>query len=562
MNLRQQIIQDRVEEIVSQLNVPEDMAFLRLSHSLMINESLHSFHPADFVDGGGDKQIDVITIHQVGQEANIYILQMKKENGFSSNSLIQMKNGLNWTFNKTRADIASLKNVKLKDKILEYRSVQSELGPSNINIIIGFITNGESSRVSDEFIQEVKTISDQYDNNTFSSFKVHIWGADELVEQINRIERTERKIDADIPIRYDTNNPSLIKYHAEGLKGLICTVSAYEIAEIVNNDPEGYVFDANIRRFKGKAGAVNRDIYNTCSSLEEGYQFWFLNNGITIVCDNFDPVTDPDNPHIKIKNLQIVNGCQTASTLALAAKDKKLPKDVRVLLRIYETAEISLVDKIVLTTNNQNRITARDLRANDSIQFDMERGFRKYNYYYERKSYQYKKKDNVSVKRIVVNELVAQSYLAIVLRKIADASRRKYKVWGDYYEQIFGRKMIIEPYIISVLIYKYTSVWLHEKYGKSSDDLLRKLANNGAFHVARMGSYLWKGDDNWRIEETELLMLLRKIEEEPKQLDKFLEEGFMLLVNIIKQEKKYLQDIDVALKSSNLDSDVDACLYA
>jgi len=69
--------------------------------------------------------------------------------------------------------------------------------------------------------------------------------------------------------------------------------------------------------------------------------------------------------------MQIVNGCQTATALALAEKAGKLAPDTRVMLRIYETADAQLVDKIVLTTNNQNKISSRDLRSNDKIQIDM-----------------------------------------------------------------------------------------------------------------------------------------------------------------------------------------------
>jgi AIPR protein len=63
----------------------------------------------------------------------------------------------------------------------------------------------------------------------------------------------------------------------------ICTTSALEIARIVNGDPNGSVFDSNIRRFLGKRGNVNKDILKTCTDVNVSYQFWFLNNGITII---------------------------------------------------------------------------------------------------------------------------------------------------------------------------------------------------------------------------------------------------------------------------------------
>jgi hypothetical protein len=71
-------------------------------------------------------------------------------------------------------------------------------------------------------------------------------------------------------------------------------------------------------------------------------------------------VTDPDHPKIKITNVQIVNGCQTATALAHAARDGTLRPDTRVLLKVFETSDSTLAERIVFTTNNQNRISSRD----------------------------------------------------------------------------------------------------------------------------------------------------------------------------------------------------------
>ena len=561
MNLRQQIIKDRVEQTAKNLGVSEDEAFLRLTHSIIVGQSIHAFDQGDVVDGGQDKQIDAITIEQDDDQATVYILQFKNTESFSSNALIQMRNGLEWVFKKSKSDLANLSNVPFRDRVLEYRSVQSGLGPANIEVVVGYVTNGTTDVLSDEFNQEAKTIADQYNNGTFGSFEFRAWGADELVEQINTLEKGNRKVDADIPIRYDANNPSLIKYHAEGLKGIICTASAREIARIVNSDATGSVFDANIRRFLGSRGAVNSDIRRTCSRDENSHLFWFLNNGITIVCDSADPVTDPDNAHIKVKNLQIVNGCQTATTLALAERDGVLAQDVRVLLRIYETANKPLVDKIVLTTNNQNKISSRDLRANDQVQIDMERGFQPYGLLYERKVRQFDSLPNVDSTKIVANETVAQSYLAIVLKTPSDARRRKYKVWGELYGRIFGGHAVA-PYVLAVQNYRYTGNWLRESpFINDTDDVRRKIARNGAFHIARIASFLWRGSDKWKDVSDQVEREIEELGANPSRLDRHLRDAVTFLQKLISETDAYSRDIDAALKSANLDADISSRLH-
>lgn len=491
MNLRQQIIDDHIEKTAKKLSISKDKAFQIFGHSIFTDESIHSFNPNDDVDGGQDKQIDSISIEDTSDEATVFITQVKNEDSFSSNKIIHIANGLKWLFEKSSSDLNSLSNIKFKDKIKEYRSVQSSIGPSNINVKVAYITNGLTGDLSAECLQEIKTIKDTYDNGTFASFTFEAIGADELIEILNSQEKKNKKINCDIKIIYDTNNPSLIKYHSQGLKGIICSTTAKEIATIVDNDKNGYVFDLNIRKYLGKLGGVNKDILNTCTNSHLSNLFWFLNNGVTIVCDKVEPITDPDNPIVKIQNMQIVNGCQTATSLANALREGHLQPDTKLLLRIYETDDLDLVDKIVLTTNHQNNITGRNLRANDKTQLDLEKGFLLYGYSLERKPRQYES-TAATKDKIIPNEELAVAYLGIVLRKPSDARSRKYKVWDEYYSKIFSGEETVEPYLLSVLIFRRVSEYLQANFANSSDDTIRYIAKNASFHISRITSYLWK----------------------------------------------------------------------
>jgi hypothetical protein len=560
MTLRQQLIQQRTEEAATSLSVPKDLAFLRLAHSVITGQSIHAFEMPDLVDGGQDKQVDTITIVEGDEEAEIFLVSAKNTSTFSSNAIIQLRNGLDWVFNKPKADVQTLSNVKFRDRINELRSVLSGLGYSNVNIYVAFACNGLTNEISDEFKQEQKNILDSYDNGTFASFSFQPWGADELVNRINALEKRTRKIDANVRIRYDANNPSLIKYHAEGLKGLVCSTNAKEIAQIVLADVTGSVFDSNIRRFLGTRGAVNGDILKTCTDVAVSAQFWFLNNGITIICDTFDAVTDPDNAHVKIKNMQIVNGCQTASALAMAEKNGKLAPDTRVMLRIYEAADAQLVDKIVLTTNNQNKISSRDLRLNDKIQVDLQEAFKRYNFYYERKVNQYG--PDVPAERIVVNEVAAQAYLAVVLKKPSDARRRKYKVWGEMYDRIFSGQ-VVEPYIVAVLLERAAKGWvLNSGFTESPDDLRRKLANNGLFHLARTCAFVWRGSDNWSLPAQDMSEQIKTLETNSAALEDSFRTAFETIERVVKGNAQYQADLDTALKSATLEADLDKALHA
>jgi hypothetical protein len=181
VNLRQQLIKDRTETTASSLGLSADKSFMRLAHSIVTGQSVHAFDAADLVDGGQDKQIDTITIVQDDEEAFIHILSAKNTASFSSNAIIQMRNGLDWVFNKPKNDVQTLTNTKFKDRVNDLRSVLNGLGYSNVNITVAFVCNGLSSEISGEFKQEQKHIMDQYANGTFGSFVFEPWGADELL---------------------------------------------------------------------------------------------------------------------------------------------------------------------------------------------------------------------------------------------------------------------------------------------------------------------------------------------------------------------------------------------
>lgn len=419
MSIRQQIIAENIDVLEKKFRISHDEAFVRYAQSLVLGKSTTSFDPEDIVDGGQDKQIDTVSIEEDGNGADVYISQITTSSSFSSNKLVRLAAGLKWVFEASTKDYEKITNNLLKDKIRQFREVRLEHGTSNLYIHVRYIAYGSTKQISKEFKQELERIRDEYDNDTFGSFSIDTLGVDELTDLSKSWERRERSIDTNVKIKYDVNSESLIRYDSEGLKGMVCSVPANEIARLVNENPNGAIFDLNIRQFLGSRGKINRDILQTATSVES-HKFWFLNNGITVVCDSFDAIKDPDKPIIKIKNMQIVNGCQTATTLAAAKKEGKLKRGIYVITRIYETNDQNLVNKIVLTTNSQNQISSRNLRANDPTQIDMEKAFEINGYMYERKPRQFENKQ-VDVEKIFDNEFVGQSYMAIVLKNPSDA---------------------------------------------------------------------------------------------------------------------------------------------
>ena len=97
-----------------------------------------------------------------------------------------------------------------------------------------------------------------------------------------------------------------------------------EVKADVWNDAEEYyntygnsLFARNIRYYKGST-SVNQGIRNVLK--EEPENFFYYNNGITIICDSMTPIkVQPSdynmNAFFNIDNPQIVNGCQTVNSI-------------------------------------------------------------------------------------------------------------------------------------------------------------------------------------------------------------------------------------------------------
>ena len=279
-------------------------------------------------------------------------------------------------------------------------------------------------------------------------------------------------------------------------KALVCTVSGSDIAKAAQTQPRDSIFDLNVRPFYGTKGKVNRDILATGTS-DEAIRFWFLNNGVTMVCDTFDFNRDPDEPRVRITNAQIVNGCQTTVAIREAFEDGALDPRVKLLLRVYATNNPGLVEKITLTTNNQNKITDRDLRANDPVQRDIEKVMlENYDHYYERKNKQHRSVRGLEKKKIVPSPKAAQAYLAVVRGKPSNARGYLGAIWSDFYEEIFKSASVADL----LLAYKLLHYCREQAKLAKRDTILspRELACRvyGAFHIARvMGANLMS--DKW-----------------------------------------------------------------
>ncbi len=164
------------------------------------------------------------------------------------------------------------------------------------------------------------------------------------------------------------------------------------IYDIVKSSKEkGYsLFAENIREYLGNKG-INAQIAKTLEDENERANFFYYNNGITVICDKIDKEQSNNiryNRRFVTYNPQIVNGCQSVNSIytvlnkynqnELENKFKDTFVMVKLLVLDAENSEQSkLYQDIVRYNNSQNAITEKAFAANQQLFFNMQVEFEK-----------------------------------------------------------------------------------------------------------------------------------------------------------------------------------------
>jgi hypothetical protein len=241
------------------------------------------------------------------------------------------------------------------------------------------------------------------------------------------------------------------------LKAVVATISAKDLVDLItdpnNNDLiNEHIFNDNVRIDLGLKNPINKGIKESALS-EKNYEFWYLNNGIMLVCDRCDYVPYTASPKATLTNVQIVNGGQTSRTLFHAYKEDSARVSIAdLLVRIVETKDRSISERISETANRQTPVKTRDLHANDWIQRKLEQDFLSLGYFYERKKNQHS--DKPTDKRLDA-ELIAQLSLAYYSNMPSEARNSKSIVFGDEYSTIFNEDSVTASRLLfPYLLYK------------------------------------------------------------------------------------------------------------
>lgn len=238
------------------------------------------------------------------------------------------------------------------------------------------------------------------------------------------------------------------------------------------------IFDANVRAYQGEV-EVNREIALSLENPTAGVDFWWLNNGVTIVADE----TSYINNQLVIKNPLIVNGLQTSHEIHAFANTLPAGDERSILVRVVVEQDPIKRDQIIRATNRQTSISSSSFRATEQVHREIEDYLLTLGYFYDRRKNAYKREGKPADKIISIDRL-AQAILSVLLQEPHTARARPtsaIKIEADYKKIFSGDKtqQPLEMYGAAVRMLDHV-----ERHFKSVEGIgSRIFRNNLKFHT-------------------------------------------------------------------------------
>ena len=395
-------------------------------------EQLKEGNVDESLDGGIDglylfvdsKYVNESTIGEFGDlfgrvKVDLFIIQAKNSLKSSTGIFDQWMTSARDLFN-SRRDLNELADDYERPILQTFHRFREILGKiqgtsPEINIHFYYVTKGRQrpSNIDRKLVQLTNTI---HDIVPAYNVKFTFLRATDLLTLIRRQPWDVRKLRlANKPISIDDG------------KSFVALVQLGDFYDFTLNKEGGLeetLFDANVRAWQGE-NFVNSNIQTSLKSNPEN-QFWWLNNGVTIIARKIVDLGDS----MRLENPVIVNGLQTTNAIynyfVEAGPDAR--KDQTILIRTIEIEDVDESDdreRIIQATNSQTEVTVEQLRALDKRQYDIETYFITLDQplYYERRQKYYANLGKSRSQTVTVRKLT-QAVLATAQFKPDDARGR------------------------------------------------------------------------------------------------------------------------------------------
>ncbi len=374
-----------------------------------------------------------------GSRLLLWLVQAKREEGFSETTIDKVSSSSErlLDLSKSEVELLELYSESVVDRARLFRSALQKLATRHplTEIRFSYVTRGATVGID----PKVKTKAGDLEAE-FSSVMTEGSGLVEFLGAAELWHRSSSVPSYTLELNYQETATSGASH--------VAIVSLKDYLAFLTDETGSlrrYIFDWNVRDYEGTV-EVNREIEGSLGE-DEGPEFWWLNNGVTIICSKASIVS---KTYI-LDDVQIVNGLQTSQTIyhALHEVSEDHPALQRsVLVRILATNDVATRDRVIRATNRQTSVPAASLRATDEVQRSIEAFFLSADWFYDRRKNYYRNMGR-NPDRIVGIPLLAQAVMAMGLSEPDNSRARPSSLLkrDEDYDKIFSPKVDLRVYL-------------------------------------------------------------------------------------------------------------------
>lgn len=424
-------------------------------------------------------------------EIVVHIFQIKNTVKIHENVPLKFHQFGGWLFGDTQLELPTTMSDIIKERVVFFRSLVVKLATKFPKVTIQFhhVTRANESAVSTGYIEKANSVFDTLKKNTFTPLTIR----HDLIGNNSLYALAEKNIPKsgelmfnnmlNAPTYSDTKNGYVVTAYLRDYFDFITTKS--ETDDYLLNEE---MFESNIRDYQNRT-SVNTDIEKTLTDSQGNTDFWWLNNGITILASEGSMVSKK----LSLENVQIVNGLQTSNSIFNIFKNKsseERSQDERsILIKIITLDDMDETrDEIIRATNSQNPVTVSQLRSSDPIQRTIELFLKSKDIFYDRKKNYYKNQHKRRAQIFSINYL-AQAIVSIIdSNPVKARSNPTILIKKDEdYTKVFNSEYDIKIFYYAILMRNRVSEYLKSiQKNKSDDAVLINIAKYYELHVTRV----------------------------------------------------------------------------
>ncbi|MFZ1076401.1 MAG: AIPR family protein [Nitrosotalea sp.] len=399
------------------------------------------------IDGPNDLGIDAYLPVDFSED-KIYLFQSKYGTSHSMEAIA-----------KFRQDVQSLRTRDITKMRPEIARLVTQIQEKNLKIECVYVTD-----------QKV-------DEENYESVEIH--DIDTIIQKLwDRIKKPavgkKAAIRLESKLRYQNTLLGILKLR--------------ELTNFVTKNKD-YVFESNIRQWMQFKTTVNKGLRETLQ--ESPNKFFYYNNGITIVVNDFEELEDNS---ILLHAPQIVNGAQTSNSVLDHAK-RTHNLDGSITVTIIKAADELDQNNITKYRNSQNAVRGKDLVSLMDFHKSIKSQMENFRYFYEIQagSFDSKAKSQQSEfigdpiynkylpdnhKKVIVAKDAIQAFVAGIEQRPTESysSPAQFLPRGSKYDEVFNEKLkddcrlLLYPYLVK----EYAKKTLN--YGKKGGHKTKRYA--------------------------------------------------------------------------------------